>query len=241
MKLEISSSIIVLSILIGCAGHQRITGENSWEYVDLSVNSDVKIVSQDPDPKYPKEAMAERKSGFAVVTLMVDEFGKPRDIAIIKESPEGIGFGPSAVKQASKLKFVPAVLNGKRISRRVKRTYNFDYNSTGKSYSESKGKDFTSYDLTNCTDPKLSFWASRVRRAAYLKADSIASVDSVGKSKCRVRFIVDQSGAIFNLEKNGCEIGYKSIQKIERTPPLPAGFKPDTIMVSLEFDPNQIK
>jgi len=234
MKSKPLHIVLLLFAFTGCA-------HNNWEKIDLSVNSDAKIVSSDPEPKYPKKATAEKKSGSAKLIILVDESGKAKEISVVKESPEGFGFGASAFQQASKLKFQPAVCNGKRVKQRFTRIYKFDYDPEEKSYNNQEKKMFKIFDLNNCTDPQLSPWALELHEKANIISDSIANSDSGYNEKCTVQFIVNQNGEIFNLEKNGCELGYKSINKMGHTPHMPAKFKPDTIMVSLEFDPNRIK
>lgn len=235
MKSKTVFLVILLVATMSNGGENENISDSVWKNVDLNVNSDAKIISDDPAPKFPNEATRKGKSGYVVVTFEVNEYGKTGDIKIVKESPVGIGFGPSVLKQVSELLFSPAVSKGKRVKQRFKRTYTFDQSSNGMSSFQSGEKEFKYFDLGNCTDPQVSFWASRVRRAAYSNADSISKVDSIEKSKCAVRFIVNRDGSIFNLEKDDCDIGYKSIKIMEHTPPLPVGFKPDTIMVKLEF------
>lgn len=65
-----------------------------------------------PEPRYPSRAQKTGKSGYAVVSVTVTEFGGATDIELLEEWPDNFGFGRSAVKAAEKLKYNPRVVNG---------------------------------------------------------------------------------------------------------------------------------
>ena len=65
-----------------------------------------------PQPQYPRRAQTRAKEGYAVVEVIITTTGGVRDPVLIEESPEGWGFGRSALKAASKLKYNPRVVDG---------------------------------------------------------------------------------------------------------------------------------
>ena len=75
---------------------------------DLSYN----IPTYVPQPRYPNRAQSRGKEGYAVVQVVITTMGGVRDPVMIEEFPEGWGFGRSAVKAATKLKYNPRVVDG---------------------------------------------------------------------------------------------------------------------------------
>jgi len=65
-----------------------------------------------PQPRYPSRAERSGKAGYAVVEVTVTTSGGVRDVKLMEEWPENYGFGKSAAKAASKLKYNPRVVNG---------------------------------------------------------------------------------------------------------------------------------
>ena len=65
-----------------------------------------------PQPQYPRRAQTRAKEGYAVIQVIITTTGGVRDPMLIEEWPEGWGFGRSALKAASKLKYNPRVVDG---------------------------------------------------------------------------------------------------------------------------------
>lgn len=65
-----------------------------------------------PQPRYPPRAEKTGKTGYAVVEVIITTSGSVRDVKLLEEWPDNFGFGKSAVKAASKLKYNPRVING---------------------------------------------------------------------------------------------------------------------------------
>ena len=78
---------------------------------ELTTDSDF-IPVYVPQPKYPRRAQTRGKMGYAVIQVTITTTGGVRDPVLIEESPEGWGFGRSALKAASKLKYNPRVVEG---------------------------------------------------------------------------------------------------------------------------------
>ena len=54
---------------------------------------------------YPREALARRQVGKAMVDLLIDESGVVVDVRVLDEDPLGVGFGDSAAAFAKTFKF----------------------------------------------------------------------------------------------------------------------------------------
>ena len=63
-------------------------------------------------PWTPRRAQTRGKEGYAMVSVTITAIGSVRDPIMIKEFPEGWGFGRAAVKAALKLKYNPRVVDG---------------------------------------------------------------------------------------------------------------------------------
>ncbi len=66
-----------------------------------------------PQPIHPRRALSRGKEGYAVIEVIITTTGGVRDAKLIEESPSNYGFGRSALKAASKLKYNPRVIDGK--------------------------------------------------------------------------------------------------------------------------------
>lgn len=91
-------------------------------------------------------------------------------------------------------------------------------------------------------DPRLSFWASRVKKSAELLWKPPAGIDILGSAKTVVGFTVTREGTIQNVQvatsSGNAELDQLAQQTIERlghTPPIPENFPDDQIQVSYEF------
>lgn len=65
-----------------------------------------------PTPRYPARAEKKGINGYATVEFTITTAGGVRDIKLVDEMPIKYGFGKSAMRAASKLKFNPRVING---------------------------------------------------------------------------------------------------------------------------------
>lgn len=74
-------------------------------------------VVYDPDPEYSDEARKAKYQGTAVLWLVVDPSGKPRDILILR--PLGLGLDEKALAAISTWKFAPAQKDGKPVAVRI--------------------------------------------------------------------------------------------------------------------------
>lgn len=64
-----------------------------------------------PEPRYPQKAQRHGKQGCAVVKFTVTKLGFPENIEMVMESPEGFGFGKSAVRATPYMKYYPGLSN----------------------------------------------------------------------------------------------------------------------------------
>jgi TonB family protein len=65
------------------------------------------------DPEYTMEARRNKYQGVCVVSLVVDEHGKPQNIQVVRHLEKGLDH--SAVVAVSKYQFKPATLNGRPV------------------------------------------------------------------------------------------------------------------------------
>jgi TonB family protein len=66
-----------------------------------------------PLPNYPLAARGEKYSGIAVIGLIVDASGAPRDVRVVR--PLGMGLDEAAVEAVEHYRFSPAMYGGKPV------------------------------------------------------------------------------------------------------------------------------
>jgi len=66
-----------------------------------------------PEPQYSEEARKAKWQGAVLLSLVVDETGKPIDIKVVR--PLGLGLDEKAIEAVSQWKFKPGTLNGKPV------------------------------------------------------------------------------------------------------------------------------
>ncbi len=71
-------------------------------------------VVSSPDPEYTEEARQARKTGTCVLTMIVDEQGRPRDPKVVR----GLGFGldSKALEAVKQWRFQPALKDGRPVN-----------------------------------------------------------------------------------------------------------------------------
>lgn len=91
-------------------------------------------------------------------------------------------------------------------------------------------------------DPRLAFWASRVKKATELLWKPPAGIDILGSVKTVVSFKVSRDGTIQEVEVASSsgnadldQLAQQTIQRLGHTPPVPENFPEDLIQVSYEF------
>ena len=104
-------------------------GMAAMTYQPGQTDTDVLTVGADPNPPLPPRAEREGISGTVLITWVVNERGMAENIQILKEDPEGYGFGKAAIETVRKLRFKAATLQGLAVRQQVKRQYSFTMNS----------------------------------------------------------------------------------------------------------------
>ncbi|HKP95043.1 MAG TPA: TonB family protein [Fibrobacteria bacterium] len=91
-------------------------------------------------------------------------------------------------------------------------------------------------------DPRLSFWASRVKKSAELLWRPPSGIDISGNVKAVISFKVTREGQIQDVEiASGSgnadldDLAKQTIVRLDHTPPIPENFPEDMIQVSYEF------
>ena len=92
------------------------------------------------------------------------------------------------------------------------------------------------------SDPRLSFWASRVKKKVELMWSPPAGIEIQGKVKTVVSFQVSRNGTISNVAVAQSSDNVLLDQQAENTilrlgqvPPIPENFPEDALQVSYEF------
>ncbi|MDB5048847.1 MAG: hypothetical protein JWO30_1918 [Fibrobacteres bacterium] len=91
-------------------------------------------------------------------------------------------------------------------------------------------------------DPRLSFWASRVKKSAELLWRPPTGIDISGNVKAVISFKVSREGQIQDVEvatgsgnSDLDDLAKQTIIRLDHTPPIPENFPEDLIQVSYEF------
>jgi TonB family protein len=64
---------------------------------------------------YPREALAQRLDGMAVMQCRVDRAGGLSACAIVREGPQGLGFGAATLQMAPLFQMKPKSVNGRPV------------------------------------------------------------------------------------------------------------------------------
>jgi TonB family protein len=91
-------------------------------------------------------------------------------------------------------------------------------------------------------DPRLSFWAARVKKKVDQLWNPPAGLDVSGKVKAIVTFKVSRDGVILSAIISGAsgsssldELALMTIKRLETVPPIPENFPNDELEVGCEF------
>jgi protein TonB len=92
------------------------------------------------------------------------------------------------------------------------------------------------------SDPRLSFWARRVKKKVETLWNPPSGVDVKGTAKAIIAFTVQRDGTVKDPELvegtgNGMldDLALRTIQRVENTPPIPDNYPDDELRVSYEF------
>jgi TonB family protein len=77
----------------------------------------------DPEPEYSEEARRVKYQGIAVLQVVIDAEGRPRDVRIARSA--GMGLDEKAIEAVRKWRFEPGTLNGKPVAVIVNVEVNF--------------------------------------------------------------------------------------------------------------------
>jgi len=101
----------------------------SWDdYLPIhKVEAPPKFIDKDilADLVYPSIALRSGITGRVILELFIDRNGLVQHIEIMKEDPEGRGFGEAAVKAFTGKRCVPAYANGEPVSARYRYPVSF--------------------------------------------------------------------------------------------------------------------
>jgi protein TonB len=97
--------------------------EEQIEYLPMSRISILPVFPEDQIRRatvYPPIALRSGIEGMVFLELFVDRQGEIRQISILRESPEGRGFGEAAVKAFKGIRGIPAQSNGENVAVRYR-------------------------------------------------------------------------------------------------------------------------
>ncbi len=101
-------------------------GMGAMVYEPGQTDEDARIVGPDQAPHYPPRAEREGVTGYVDVLFVVNESGFAEQISVLKEDPEGYGFGAAAIEAVRRLRFQPAIIQKNPVRQKVKRRVNFE-------------------------------------------------------------------------------------------------------------------
>lgn len=102
---------------------EETAGDPSFRtYRSNEVETRARITNR-PEPQYTEEARANKVTGTVVLRAIFAFDGRVRAIRVFKGLPDGLSF--EAVKAARRIKFIPAMVNGKPVSQYIQIEYNF--------------------------------------------------------------------------------------------------------------------
>jgi TonB family protein len=91
-------------------------------------------------------------------------------------------------------------------------------------------------------DPRLSFWAGRVKKRAETLWNPPVGLETAGPVKTVIRFTVTRDGTVGDAavatpsgNADLDELALRTIQRMEQVPPIPENYPEDLIQVSYEF------
>ncbi len=92
-------------------------------------------------------------------------------------------------------------------------------------------------------DPRLSFWAGRVKKKAETLWNPPSGIDISGPAKAVISFKVSRDGTVSDAAVTTSagnadldQLALRTIQRMEHVPPIPENFPGDVIEVSYEFN-----
>lgn len=102
------------------SSNNRATGSRGITLNDSTSRTPVQILSR-ATPIFPKRAERRGVSGLTEVIYKVSINGLATEIQIIKEEPQGEGFGAAAIAALKKYKFKPAMIDGEPVESNSRR------------------------------------------------------------------------------------------------------------------------
>ncbi|MDT7602009.1 MAG: hypothetical protein QOF61_6, partial [Acidobacteriota bacterium] len=126
-----NGAIVVLLILLCAAGvptlsQSKTNGDAQVEdkiYTVKELTQKAQILSR-PEPTYTEEARKNDVAGTVRVRMVLASSGKVTNVAAITKLPDGLT--EKALEAARKIKFKPALKDGRPVSQYVTINYNFD-------------------------------------------------------------------------------------------------------------------
>jgi TonB family protein len=121
--------LIVLSLLCGASasssaqeaqGRKQDEAEEVFRVSEVSQRAEFK---SRPEPLYTPEARDAGIEGVIRLRMVLSDSGKVTNIAVMRGLPGGLN--EQAIKAARKIKFKPAIKDGKKVSQYVTIDYNF--------------------------------------------------------------------------------------------------------------------
>ena len=123
--------VIVMSGVFAVLPSVSVNGRQSSDdisrrekvYLQKEVDQKAVIISK-PEAQWTEKARRENVKGFVLLRGILAASGKVEDVEVLEGLPYGLT--EEAIKVAKKIKFSPAMKDGKRVSMYQKLSYNFN-------------------------------------------------------------------------------------------------------------------
>ena len=119
---ELTNSLTTPQTSNSAAQEQKPVAVNH-AYTGKEVDTKV-IISKKREPKYTKEARANKVEGTVVLKVVFSSTGKVENIHVVSGLP--FGLTERAIEAARKIKFKPAIKDGRPVSMWIQLEYNFN-------------------------------------------------------------------------------------------------------------------
>lgn len=101
-------------------------GIGNMVYEPGQTDSDARIVGPDRPPRYPPRAEREGVTGYVDLLFVVNAAGFATQITVLREEPQGYGFGAAAIESVRRLRFQPALIQKVPVQQKVRRRVSFE-------------------------------------------------------------------------------------------------------------------
>lgn len=107
-----------------CSAPRPAAGEDDGKVYDGRDVTCRAVINSKPEPVYPRRARKDMITGVVRLRAVLLASGNVGEVSVVKGLPEGVN--EAAIRAARRIKFTPAVKDGRRVSQRILLEYNFN-------------------------------------------------------------------------------------------------------------------